>query len=189
MNNTLAKIYTLIMLECRLPLEEASKLFKVSKALLEDAIRTKTGLYKSFKYLEIECINYPAGLARAKWKAEIYLRRLQKILRVQDKAERVRLLNEFIVALAGPNIMFAIDKCQKYTDEEKNAIMKYRLKYAVSGLELQDSYHVKESTLALWEEKLPDDSELKIRLGILRNYLNYNYQKNRIKSKRQNSTR
>ena len=61
-----------------------------------------------------------------------------------------------------------------YTREEKEQILKYRLKYAVSGKNMETIFHIDKGSIVKWERELPEE-ELKFRLEILRRYLNYKY--------------
>lgn len=180
MNKNLVKIYTLIMLECRLSLEDASRIFQVDINKLKENLTINIlggELYEAIKYLSHEVNCYPLDNSRGLFKASIYIRRLRKILKISNEIERKTELEEFIKDLQGPDIRFALEKPltgAKYEKEEKELILKYHLKYMLTGLEMMQIFHIHKESLIRWEQELPE-SELKTRLSILREYLNNKY--------------
>lgn len=170
--------YALIMLECRLSLTDASRIFGIEETKLYENLNLKNleDLYFPIKYLLHETTIYQTDNRRGIFKASIYIRRLRRILKNPNKEERKEELNAFLTDLMGPDIRFVLAKelNARYTSEEKEKILKYRLKYAVSGLDLESGYHLDHEFLTKWEKELPN-RELKERLAILRNYKMYNY--------------
>lgn len=162
MNNTLQLIYTLIMLECRLSLEDASKLFKIdAEELRKEMMRKSTLSYKlkkALEYLIYESYTYPKPNTKGIWKAQNFLRRLYKILAIEDKDEKKELLRKFIIMLYGPDITFTINRNTPYTEKEKIILLKYRVKYGCYNAEMKKI--AAHATLSNWEEAL-EDGELK----------------------------
>lgn len=172
MNKNLVIIYALIMLECRLSYEDASRIFKIDmetlKEILENVKRIRE-LYYPLNYLAYETERFTEN-KRGIWKAFLLVRRLINILKIQDKEERKQLLNAFIKDLNGPNVTFAITKKGNYSPEEKKQILKYRLKYAKTNYDLKNELNISHIAIKNWEARLPEGDELKMRLQVFRSY-------------------
>lgn len=185
MNKNLVIMYAFIMLECRLSFEDASRIFNVDIIKLKENFNLEnldSEILYALNYLEYETNCYEEVNNRGLFKANIYIRKLRSILRNPDKEELKRKLQDFCDDLKGPNIRFVLEKeinCS-YQSSEKEKILKYRLKYAVSGKEMQKMFHIHKETLVRWEKELPE-GELKTRLSILRSYLDYKYTGTRSK--------
>ena len=161
------------MLESRLSLDDASRLFKVSKEDLTNALKhldytTSQGL----KYLiNYESIHPTYNSKLSMLKASFLLNRLKNILTIEDNNERNKALEKFVAQLYGPVIKITHGEYSSYTKEEKEAILKYRLKYALNSSDfLVDHCHLRK-----WESEL-EDGELKTKLNVLRNYFHDYYQ-------------
>lgn len=179
MNKNLVIIYALIMLECRLSLEDASKIFKVDAQKLSENFNQETlsdNIYDAMKYLYHETMCFSEENKRGLFKANLYIRKLRKILKNPNRVERKKELEFFINDLKGPDISFVLEKSQKcrYTDREKELILKYRLKFRVTNTEMYSTFHIYYQIFRKWENNLPE-CELKTRLSILRNYLDNKY--------------
>lgn len=177
MNKNTALCYALIMLECRLSLEDASKIFGVDMTELKESFNAKNiGLpyCSALDYLSHEIANYSSENKRGIFKANLYIRKYRRILKNSNKEERKKELEELFLDLMGPDISFAIDKCTYYTPEEKERILKYRLKFAKNNSEMKAAFHMNHIALQKWEDELPE-GELKERLGIYREYTKSKY--------------
>lgn len=185
MNKNLIIIYALIMLECRLSLEDASKIFKVDAQKLSENFNQETlseNIYDAMKYLYHEAMCFSEENKKGLFKANLYIRKLRKILKNPNQEDRKKELELFINDLKGPDINFVLEKPQKcrYTDREKELILKYRLKYCITGVDMYAAFHIFHQVIHDWEYNLPE-CELKTRLGILRDYLDNRYKGTRRK--------
>ena len=172
MNKVLLKIYVLIMLECRLSVEDASILFGVEPEQLRKEIMDflKLGsLQHSVEYLLYEVSYYRGENKKGLFKAKVYTNKLYKILKVKNKEEKAALLNQLIKVLQGPDIRSLIDKTGLYTEDEKYSILKYQAKYGYSVREMAKRFGFDQHAIKRWTDNLTDP-ELKIRLGILKEY-------------------
>lgn len=180
MNKNLVIIYAYIMLECRLSIEKASEIFRVDKDTFQNNLNLTIlpiEVMKALKYLEFETKSYISDNKRGIFKANLYIRKLRKILAKPQGEERKQELEDLVNDLKGPDIRFVLEKNTigvMYTKEEKEQILKYRLKYAVSGKNMETIFHIDKGSIVKWERELPEE-ELKFRLEILRRYLNYKY--------------
>lgn len=102
----------------------------------------------------------------------LLLSRFYKIIKMEDKTVRRENLNQYIEMLSKPRLEFLMNKNDSnYSLEEKEQILKYRLKYAVNGKDLS----VDHLAILHWENALPE-GEFKTRLEILREYLQTCYE-------------
>lgn len=178
MNKNIVRIYALIMLECRLSLEDASRIFNVDINRLKEELNIKnlkSELFDAIEYLLYEITCYPLDNKRGIFKANIYIRRLRYILKNPNKKQLKDDLNDLVNDLKGPDISFVLKKEQscRYSKEEKEKILKYRLKFRKTGTALR-YMHIDKSNILNWENEL-SEGDLKTRLQILRNYLNMQY--------------
>lgn len=168
MNKNLINIYSLIMLECRLSLEDASKIFSIDRKVLEEyLLSSNNSHFRALQYL----VYYEAPSFRdnpkGKWKATLLVRKLYQILKNSNKDERIVALNDYIKMLQSPDLSFIGQKNKfRYTKEEKEKVLKFRLKYAASSTMLP----IDHSRIEIWEKEL-EEGEFKTRLGLLREYL------------------
>lgn len=172
MNKNMVLLYTLIMLECRLSLEDASRIFGVERRELWENLTINVigqDYYHSIKHLLYEVSCYKGNNEKGVFKAQLYIRRLRKILKIQDKAERKEKLQNLYQDLMGPDIRFAFDKITIYSPKERELILKYCLKYGRTGVQMEKDFHITHEAIKKWEEELPN-GELKERLKILREY-------------------
>jgi len=180
MNKNLVIIYAYIMLECRLSIEKASEIFRVDKDTFQNNLNLTIlpiEVMKALKYLEFETKSYVSDNKRGIFKANLYIRKLRKILAKPQGEERKQELEDLVNDLKGPDIRFVLEKNTigvMYTKEEKEQILKCRLKYAVSGKNMETIFHIDKGSIVKWERELPEE-ELKFRLEILRRYLNNSY--------------
>ncbi len=129
------------------------------------------------EYLEFEATNYDLDNKRGLFKANLYVRRLRKILAKPKGEERGQELEALVNDLKGPDIRFVLEKNTigvLYTKEEKEQILKYRLKFKLPGKRMEELFHISNESIIRWERKLPE-CELKTRLEILRRFLNNSY--------------
>ncbi len=175
MKQPLIRIYALIMLECRLSLKDASTLFKIEEPSLEIAL-TDPSLPKiiinAIKYLiYYEALDTYDDKNKNLFKAKLYLRKLDKILREKDKETRKAWLSSFITNLSGPSLNFLSYKQlgEIYTQEEKDMILKFRLKYAVSDSSFRQYQHIDPATIQKMQSSLPENN-FKKRLNALDDY-------------------
>lgn len=180
MNKNLVIIYAYIMLECRLSIEKASRIFRLDKDTFQNHLNFNIlpiEVIKALRYLEFETKSYGLDNKRGIFKANLYIRKLRRILAKYKGEERKKKLEDLVNDLKGPDIRFVLEKNiigVMYTKEEKEQILKYRLKYAVSCKNMETIFHIDKGSIVKWEKELPED-ELKFRLEILRKYLNYKY--------------
>ncbi len=180
MNRNLVIIYAYIMLECRLSLEEASRIFHIDKDTLKNNFNLTIfpkEILEALEYLEFEATNYDLDNKRGLFKANLYVRRLRKILAKPKGEERGQELEALVNDLKGPDIRFVLEKNTigvLYTKEEKEQILKYRLKFKLPGKRMEELFHISNESIIRWERKLPE-CELKTRLEILRRFLNNSY--------------
>jgi len=179
MNKNLLRIYALIMIECRLSLEDASRLFNIDAGRLNEELSVRNlnlDLFDAIEYLKFEASGYPLDNKRGLFKANIYVRRLKRILGNQDKTQPKAELDDLVRDLKGPDISFAFEKSHscKYSKEEREKILKYCLKYCKTGYAIEKYFHVNHERIKAWENELPE-GELKTRLQMLREFFDYKY--------------
>lgn len=175
MNPVIAKFYVLIMLECRLSYEEASRIFNTSVETLKNELFSKNlECYKpALDYLFYETSCYKGDNRKGIFKASIYIQRLRKSLKNSDKQARINELNALLIDLLGPNIDFAKNRT-KYTDEERQKILKYFLKFGQNSISMRYEFNISHGAITNWTNNLPE-GELKTRLEIFRNYRSDRY--------------
>ncbi len=187
MNKKLVYVMGLIMLECRLSLDTASKLFRVDKNTLEvnlkEVFKGNYFLAKSIDYLMYYESFAHLNEDKGKFKAVLLINRFYKIEQIKDANLRRELLNRYMADLEGPNLKDIDFQKGIYTEEERYKILKYRLKYRLSGEDIRKTLGVKHAALASWEANLTDQ-DLKIRLEILREHLTENYRKKMRRERR-----
>ena len=113
MNKNLLRIYALIMIECRLSLEDASRLFNIDAGRLNEELSIRNlslDLFDAIEYLKFEASGYQLDNKRGLFKANIYVRRLKRILGNQDKTQLKAELDDLVRDLKGPDISFAFEK-------------------------------------------------------------------------------
>lgn len=180
MNKNLVIIYAFIMLECRLSIEKASEIFRIDKDTFQNNLNLTIlpiEVMKALRYLEFETKSYVSDNKRGIFKANLYIRKLRKILAQTQGEERKKKLEDLVNDLKGPDIRFVLEKNTigvMYTKEEKEQILKYCLKYALPNKEMEIGFRIYHESINKWIRELPE-GELKIRLEILRRYLNYKY--------------
>ncbi len=180
MNKNLVIIYAFIMLECRLSIEKASEIFRIDKDTFQNNLNLTIlpiEVMKALRYLEFETKSYVSDNKRGIFKANLYIRKLRKILAQTQGEERKKKLEDLVNDLKGPDIRFVLEKNTigvMYTKEEKEQILKYCLKYALPNKEMEIGFRIYHESINKWIRELPE-GELKIRLEILRKYLNYKY--------------
>ena len=180
MNKNLVIIYAYIMLECRLSIEKASEIFRVDKDTFQNNLNLTIlpiEVMKALKYLEFETKSYVSDNKRGIFKANLYIRKLRKILAKPQGEERKQELEDLVNDLKGPDIRFVLEKNTigvLYTKEEKEQILKYRLKFKFPGKKMETIFHISNESIIRWERELPE-CELKTRLEMLRRYLNNSY--------------
>ncbi len=84
MNRNLVIIYAYIMLECRLSHEKASEIFHIDKDTLKNNFNLTIfpkEILDALEYLEFETTSYDFDNKRGIFKANIYIRRLRRILK------------------------------------------------------------------------------------------------------------
>ena len=180
MNKRMLFIYMLIMLEARLSLEDASKLFGIPKEELEERILAR----KDYPYFYIDALKYlvyresllPSyNRAKSLFMGKLLLKRLHKILHIPDSQMRKEELDKFVKVLSGPDLKHVLyRKIGPYSEEDKKLILSYRLKYAVSNKEMYAIFKIRHDRLEKWENEL-EESKLKTQLINLRDYLNSCY--------------
>lgn len=172
MKQTTVIIYALIMLECRLSLEDASKIFNIDIEILRKEITDEKKIKNhlpAVTYLLHETSCYKDNNKKGIFKASVYLSRLRKILSLESKEERITLLNQFIIALSGPNIGFAKNKQGRYSEDEKKIVLKHCIKYGCASRDILECSGITYNALKRWKDDLPE-GELKARLHILNDY-------------------
>lgn len=187
MNQTLVRIYLLIMLECRLSFSEAASIFKVDPRELENAIRYSS-FFINYEYAlyflkhETSCC---IGVSeRNRFKAIFYLRKLNRITKLESKEEKVAAFNALLTDLSGPDISFVYEKKGCYTKEEKELILKYRVKYAVPINVMASRFSIWKNSIINWTNALPE-GPLKTQLKLLNEFGEDNYSRRRKKFKNQ----
>ena len=176
MNKQLLGIYVLIMLECRLSLEEASQIFKIPKEELEQAITNREDIgeiyLRAIKYL-IYTESYSTPVLdnqKGIFKAKMLYNRLIKILKIENVLEKKEFLTNFIQELKGPDVIKIRDSSGKfYNNEERRLLLKFKLKYGLSNRLFTTLTGIEARKLSNWEEDL-DDQYLKLRLQKLRDH-------------------
>lgn len=164
------------MLECRLSLKEASTLFKIEEPSLKIALTDPSLppiITEAIKYLiYYEALDTYDDKNKNLFKAKLYLGKLDKILREKNKETRKAWLSHFITCLSGPSLAFLSYKRlgEFYTQEEKDMILKFRLKYAISVSSFRYYEHIDPATIKRMQASLPEGN-LKKRLNALDDYL------------------
>lgn len=166
-------LMALIILECRLSKVQACKLFKdlncyqlMANHDLDDHIRR--GLTFLWNY---ETALFPEDMAkRAEFLATNLIRRLNKILKVEDKEERKALLERFIIELAGSDMPFLDKPSISWTADERRKVLKYRYKYALTERELALKINSHRRYISDWISSLNDNDALKKGLITLSEY-------------------
>lgn len=183
MNQNLLKIYALIMLECRLPLEDASTLFKIDSKLLEknltDPNIVSSLIADGIKYLiYYEAFDTYDDLEKRQFKANLYLRKLFKIFKEENKETRKEKLNQFIMDISGPNLNFLSyrNPNKSYSPEEKRKILIFQLKFALSNQILHERFGIHHNTIKMATNELTEEN-LKRRLISLNEFLQSQYWK------------
>lgn len=144
MNKNLVIIYAYIMLECRLSIEKASEIFRIDKDTFQNNLNLTIlpiEVMKALRYLEFETKSYVSDNKRGIFKANLYIRKLRKILAQTQGEERNKKLEDLVNDLKGPDIRFVLEKNTigvMYTKEEKEQILKYCLKYALPNKEMEN---------------------------------------------------
>lgn len=173
MKRALTEIFVLIMLECRLSFYEACEMFRMAPLELQSDIENflPPHHYKiALDFLRFETLSRTEENKRGKFKANFYLRRLNKILKITSKEARVSELNSFITDLSGPDISFVLQKSnRRYTEEEKMLIQKYRIKYAITTRQTHDIFGIDDTTLADWARSM-EDGQLKSQIETLNDF-------------------
>lgn len=189
MNQTLVRIYLLIMLECRLSFSEAASIFKVDPRELENAIRYSS-FFINYEYalhfLKHETSCCIEGSERNRFKAMFYLRKLNRITKLESREEKVAAFNALLKDLSGPDISFVYEKKGRYTEEEKELILKYRVKYAVPINIMASRFSILKNSIINWTNDLPE-GPLKTQLKLLNEFGEDNY--SRIRKKFPNQKR
>lgn len=166
-------LIALIILECRLSRFQAHKLFEnlncyqlMANYDLSEQIRN--GLTFLWNY---ETALFSEDMAkRAEFLASNLIRRLKRILKVEDKEERKALLASFTTELAGSDMPFLDRPSMSWTADERRKVLKYRYKYALSERELALIINSSKGRISDWISNLNDNDALKKGLITLSEY-------------------
>lgn len=166
-------LIALIILECRLSKFQAHKLFEnlncyqlMANYDLSEQIRN--GLTFLWNY---ETALFSEDMAkRAEFLASNLIRRLKRILKVEDKEERKALLASFTTELAGSDMPFLDRPSMSWTADERRKVLKYRYKYALSESELALIINRSKGRISDWISNLNDNDALKKGLITLSEY-------------------
>ena len=153
-----AYIYALIILESRMSIDVASKLFNVDEVILLNSV-----IYQNFSCEKLRAIKFciyenEAGYVNIKksiFNGKLLFERYKKILRSDDKKNKLILFikelegKEKIDALFEKNISF-------WTLEDKEQFFKYKIKFAIDNHELPKRFPVTRQTISRWVSNHPE---------------------------------
>ena len=173
------KLMVLIILECRLSLKTSSKVFNIPEDELLKRFEQDNYAYE-YKDALTYLFNYETAIEseekskRTLLQAKYYIYKINKILSNPNLEERKKDYRDFINKLTDNEIKILLSKETKslpkvWTKEQKRALLKYKLKNALSNRTLGKRIQLCEHTIGDWIYAL-DESEFKEKLITLNEY-------------------
>jgi len=158
MNNLTAYIYALIILESRMSIESASKVFNVDKnVLLKDLMLKNFSCEKirAIKFCEYENKVGLVNIKKSIFIGKLLYERLKRILKSEAKKDKLTL---FIKELDGKEkIDLLFEKnLSIWTLEDKEQFFRYKIKFALDNHELPKMFPVTRQTISRWISNHPE---------------------------------
>ena len=158
MNNLTAYIYSLIILESRMSIEVASKVFNVNKDILLKGVIHQNFSCEKLRAIEFCIYENEAGFVNTKksiFIGKLLFEKYKKILKSENNKGKLILFikelegKEKIDALFEKNISF-------WTIEDKEQFFKYKIKFAVDNHELPKRFPITRQTISRWVSNHPE---------------------------------